>query len=62
NEFFSAAEKLLMEDAVFIILWYGEDLALEQSFVRDFETNGIGYIDLKKVYFKTPTAAEYASN
>ncbi|NOQ75806.1 MAG: hypothetical protein GQ574_27625 [Crocinitomix sp.] len=62
NEYFSAAEKVLMEDAVFIILWYGEDLALEQAFVRDFETNSIGYIDLKKVYFKTPTAAEYTSN
>jgi oligopeptide transport system substrate-binding protein len=62
NEFFSAAEKVLMEDAVFIILWYGEDLTLEQAFVRDFETNGIGYIDLKKVYFKIPTAAEYANN
>ncbi len=62
NEFFTAAEKLLMEDAVFIILWYGEDMALEQAFVRDFETNSIGYIDLKQVYFKTPTADEYESN
>lgn len=62
NEFFGQAEKILMEDAVFIILWYGEDMTLEQAFVREFETNSIGYIDLKQVYFKTPTESEYESN
>jgi len=62
NEFFSQAEKLLMEDAVFIILWYGADMMLQQAYVREFETNSIGYIDFKQVYFKTPTASEYPSN
>ena len=62
NEFFSQAEKLLMEDAVFIILWYGADMMLQQAYVREFETNSIGYIDFKQVYFKTPKASEYPSN
>ncbi len=62
NEHFSAAEKVLMEDGAFIILWYGEDLTLKQASLRDFETNSIGYIDLKNAFFKTPTAEEYASN
>lgn len=60
NESFSEAEKILMDDAAFIILWYGEDLALQQASIRVFETNSIGYIDLTRAYFKEPTAEEYA--
>lgn len=59
NQYFSDAEKVLMADGVFIILWYGEDLALKQASLRNFETNSIGYVDLKGAYFKTPTAEEY---
>lgn len=61
NKYFSDAEKLLMQDAAFIILWYNEDLSLKQAALRDFGTNSIGYIDLKKVFFRTPTAEEYAN-
>ena len=61
NKYFSDAEKLLMQDAAFIILWYNEDLSLKQAALRDFGTNSIGYIDLKKVFFRTPTAEEFAS-
>ena len=61
NQYFSAAEKVLMEDAPLIILWYGEDMALMQASLRNFETNSIGYIEMKEAYFKTPTAEEYAS-
>lgn len=60
REIFSKAEKILMEDAVFIILWYGEDMALEQANVKSFENNSIGYVDLRSTYFKEPTAEEYA--
>ncbi|MBD3635770.1 MAG: ABC transporter substrate-binding protein [Crocinitomicaceae bacterium] len=49
---FAEAEKILMEDAPFIILWYGEDLMLLQSDVRNLETNGMRYLDLRSVYFK----------
>lgn len=62
NEYFAEAEKILMDDGVFIMLWYWEDLALKSAALRNFETNGIGYIDLKNAFFKTPTAEEYASN
>ncbi len=54
------AEKILMQEAPFVILWYGEDLMLQDARVRDFGTNSMRYIDLKSVYLKTPTAAEYA--
>ena len=61
NQYFSEAEKILMEDAVFIILWYGEDMALKQASLKSFDMNSIGYVDLRNTYFKTPTAEEYAS-
>jgi len=56
---FSAAEKVLMDEAPFIILWYGEDMMLVQSSVRQLETNGMRYLDLRNVYFKERTAEEY---
>ncbi|MEO9533750.1 MAG: peptide ABC transporter substrate-binding protein [Crocinitomicaceae bacterium] len=55
---FAEAEKILMEDAAFIMLWYGEDMMLLQSNVRDLETNGMRFLDLRSVYFKTRTAKE----
>lgn len=61
NDYFSQAGKVLMEDAAFIILWYSEDIALKQAALREFETNSIGYMDLKNTFFKEPTAEEYAS-
>jgi oligopeptide transport system substrate-binding protein len=57
---FAAAEKVLMDEAPFIVLWYGEDMMLVQSNVRDLETNGMRYLDLRSVYFKEPTAEEYS--
>ncbi len=59
QKYFAEAEKILMEDPPFIILWYGEDMALELARMRNFDTNGIGYLDLRHVFFRTPTAAEY---
>lgn len=56
---FSEAEKVLMDEAPFIILWYGEDMMLVQSSVRQLETNGMRYLDLRNVYFKERTAEEY---
>lgn len=55
---FAEAEKILMEDAPFIMLWYGEDLMLLQSDVRGLETNGMRYLDLRAVYFKERLSAE----
>jgi oligopeptide transport system substrate-binding protein len=55
---YAAAEKILMEEAPFIILWYGEDMMLKQASVRQLETNGMRYLDLRNVYFKEPVAGE----
>lgn len=55
---FAEAEKILMDDAAFSILWYGEDLMLQQSNVRDLETNGMRFLDLRSVYFKERKATE----
>ena len=55
---FAEAEKILMDDAAFIILWYGEDMMLQQSNVRDLETNGMRFLDLRAVYLKSRVAKE----
>jgi len=52
NVLYSQAEKILMDDAPFIVLWYGEDLWLKQAHVNAFETNSIGYLDLTATFFK----------
>lgn len=55
---FAEAEKILMDDAAFIILWYGEDMMLQQSNVRELKTNGMRFLDLRAVYFKERTAKD----
>ncbi len=55
---FAEAEKILMEEAPFIILWYGEDMMLLQSNVQQFETNGMRYLDLRRVFYQTLKAKE----
>ena len=59
---FAEAEKILMEDAAFVMLWYGEDMMLLQSNVRDLETNGMRFLDLRSVYYKKRTAKEAEKN
>lgn len=58
NKYFSEAEKILMEDPPFIVLSYGEDMALKLANLRDFQSNGIGYLDLRTVFFRTPKIEE----
>jgi peptide/nickel transport system substrate-binding protein len=55
---FAEAEKILMEDSPFIMLWYGEDLMLLQSNVRGLKSNGMRYLDLRAVYLKDRLASE----
>lgn len=62
NVLYSEAEKILMDDAPFIVLWYGEDLWLKQAHVRAFETNSIGYLDLTGTYFKEQEEEEELEN
>ena len=52
NTFFIEAEKVLMEDAPIIVLWYDEGFRLLQSYVKNFPNNPMQYRDLSKVYFQ----------
>lgn len=58
-KYFAEAEKVLVDDAVLIPLWYEERFKLKQGPVRNFETNSLNFIDLKKVYVKPWSEEEY---
>ena len=58
-ELFSGAEKIMMEDAPVMILWYQENYTLYHSEIRNFHYNAIDYFDFSDVYIKTLTAEEY---
>ncbi|MFL2570430.1 MAG: ABC transporter substrate-binding protein [Parvicellaceae bacterium] len=58
-ELFSEAEKIMMEDAPVMILWYQENYTLYHSEIRNFHYNAIDYFDFSDVYIKTLTAEEY---
>ncbi|ANQ50493.2 ABC transporter substrate-binding protein [Flammeovirga yaeyamensis] len=49
---FKKAEKILMEDAPFIVLWYDEGYRLIQRHIRDFPNNPMQYRDFSTVYFE----------
>lgn len=52
NTYFIEAEKVLMQDAPIIVLWYDEGFRLLQSYVKNFPNNPMQYRDLSKVYFQ----------
>jgi peptide/nickel transport system substrate-binding protein len=54
NIFFKQAEKILMEDAPIIILWYDEGYRLIRSYVKNFPNNPMQYRDFSEVYFDKP--------
>lgn len=54
NEFFKKAEKILLEDAPIIILWYDEGYRLIRSYVKNFPNNPLQYRDFSEVYFDKP--------
>jgi len=54
NIFFKQAERILMEDAPIIILWYDEGYRLIRSYVKNFPNNPMQYRDLGEVYFDKP--------
>lgn len=56
---FAEADKILMEDAPFIILWYDETIKIALSKVRNLELNEMNYYSFKEVYFKDWTKEEY---
>ena len=52
NTYFIEAEKVLMQDAPIVVLWYDEGFRLLQSYVKNFPNNPMQYRDLSKVYFQ----------
>jgi oligopeptide transport system substrate-binding protein len=52
NTYFIEAEKVLMQDAPIIVLWYDEGFRLLQSNVKNFPNNPMQYRDFSKVYFQ----------
>ena len=58
-ENFAEAEKIMMEDAPIIVLWYQFNYTLYHSEIRNFYYNPIDYFDFTEVYIKTLTAKEF---
>ena len=56
---FSKAEVELMKDPPLIPLWYAGDIAITQSYLRNFHFNALNHFEFKKVYIKQWTAEEY---
>lgn len=52
NRSFASAERLLMEEAPIIVLWYEEVNRLVDSRVHGFPLNKLLYLDLSEVYIK----------
>lgn len=46
------AEQLMMDEAPMIVLWYGENLKMIHSYVKNFHFNSMNYKDFSEVYFK----------
>jgi oligopeptide transport system substrate-binding protein len=54
NENFMKAERILMEDAPIIVLWYDEGYRLLQSNLKNFPNNPMQVRDYSEVYFELP--------
>lgn len=51
------AEQLMMNDAPLVILWYGENLKMIHTYVKNFYFNPMDFKDFSEVYImKTPSA------
>ena len=57
-KYFLQAEQLMMNEAPLIILWYGENLKMIHSFVKNFYFNPMNYKDFSEVYIKKNSPAE----
>jgi len=53
-KYFMQAEQIMMQDAPLIILWYGENLKMIHSYVKNFHFNPMNYKDFSEVYIKKP--------
>lgn len=58
-KYFAEAEKIMMQDAPFIILWYEETIKIARSEVRNLHLNEMNLYSFRDVYFKEWTEEEY---
>lgn len=58
-EYYAVAERILMEDAPYIILWYEETIKIVYSKVRNLHFNQMDYYSFKEVYLKEWTNKEW---
>jgi len=58
-KYFAEAEKILMDDAPFIILWYEETIKVAYSKVRNLHINEMNHYVFKEVYIKEWTKKEW---
>lgn len=56
---FVEAEKILMQDAPFIILWYEETIKVAYSKIRNLDLNEMNYYSFRDVYIKEWTKKEW---
>lgn len=56
---FAEAERILMEDAPFIILWYEETIKIAYTKLRNLALNEMNYYSFKDVYIKDWTEKEW---
>ena len=56
---YAKAERIMMKDAPFIILWYEETIKIADANVRNLELNEMNYYSFKEVYLKEWTKEEY---
>lgn len=58
NEYYMKAEQIMMNEAPMIILWYGENLKMIHSYVKNFYFNPMNYKDFSEVYIKRNPSVE----
>lgn len=58
-QYFSKAEKVLMQNPPIIPLWYSGDFQITYSNVRNLQFNALNLFSFKEVYIKEWTAEEY---
>jgi oligopeptide transport system substrate-binding protein len=61
-KYFAEAEKELLSNPPFIVLWYSGDIQLSYSKLRNFKDNPMNLFIFKEVYFKDWTKEEYEKN
>jgi ABC-type transport system substrate-binding protein len=61
-KYFAEAEKIMMDDAPIIVLWYEETIKITYSKVRNLRLNEMNYYQFKDVYIKEWTEEEFRAS